>query len=221
MATKKTTSSKKSTVKTSPSQNTESKNSLSRVKLRNLIIVLVVILVIAGLYLLRGQLIAATVNGQPVSRFELISQLEKQNGQAVLDNIIIEKVIAQEAKSKNITVSQKEIDEEIKNIETNLTQQGQDLNTILASRNLTRNDLKTQVQTQLLINKLIGKITITDKEVNDYIEQNKDSIPEGTDPESLKPQVKAQLEQEKISTKTNELLSKLKEKSKIEYLIKF
>lgn len=55
---------------------------------------------------------AATVNGEEISRDELHERLVDQYGQELLDSLITEKVIDQEAKKENVKVTQNEIDEE-------------------------------------------------------------------------------------------------------------
>jgi len=71
-----------------------------------LIGLLVVVLVVAA-FLLKGLFIAALVNGQPISRFTVISELEKQSGKQALTSLVNQTLIFQEAKKKNITVSPK------------------------------------------------------------------------------------------------------------------
>ena len=48
----------------------------------------------------RGLFVVALVNGEPISRIEVIKALEKQGGKATLDSLVTKKLIAQEARSK-------------------------------------------------------------------------------------------------------------------------
>ena len=48
-------------------------------------------------------------------------------------------------------------------------------------------EFKEQIRVQKLVEKLIGKdIKVTDKEIDDYIEKNKDSIPQDAKPEEVR-----------------------------------
>lgn len=188
---------------------------------RNVVIALVVIFIVATIYLLRNQLIVATVNGEPINRLTLINQLEKQAGKKVLEGLITNTLILQEAKNKNITVSSDEVNSEIKKIDDNLKKQGQSLDQALALQGLTIDVVKEQVKTSLIVKKLLaGKISVSDKDVSDYIDKNKESIPKDAKLEDTKKQVRQQLEQQKLQEKYQELIKSLQDKAKINYLIK-
>src|SRR5581483_10957610 len=85
-------------------------------------------------YRYRGILVAASVNGQPVSRLSVISMLEKEGGKQVLDNLITNSLILQEAKKQNVSVNLSEIQSEEDKIQAQLKTSGSDLDTALASQ---------------------------------------------------------------------------------------
>lgn len=183
---------------------------------------LIIILLAGLLYIFRSLFVAAVVNGQPVSRFSVISDLERQSGKQALDTLVTKTLILQEAKKQNVTVSQDEINTETKKIEDNVKKQGQTLDQVLALQGMDRNALIDQIKIQKIVEKLLGKdITVTDKEVADYIDKNKDSL--GTDPTSnaTKTQVKQQLTQQKLSEKFQTWLQDLQKKAKIDYYVKY
>lgn len=199
-------------------KHTISRNYLNK---RNVVIIIVVIFIVAIIYLLRNQLIVATVNGESINRLTLINQLEKQAGKKVLEGLVINTLILQEAKSKNVTVSNNEIDSEIKNIDENLKKRGQSLDQALTLQGLTIDAVKEQVKINLIMKKLLaGKISVSDKDVSDYIDQTKESIPQDANLEDTKKQVRQQLEQQKLQEKYQELIKSLQDKAKINYLIK-
>ena len=203
--------------------NISSKHTISRNYLnkRNVIIALVVVFIVAIIYLLRNQLIVATVNGEPINRLTLINQLEKQAGKKVLEGLVTNTLILQEAKKRNITVSNNEIDSEIKNIDDNLKKRGQSLDQALMLQGLTIDVVKEQVKVNLIMRKLsAGKISVSDKDISDYIDQNKKLIPQDANLEDTKKQVRQQLEQQKLQEKGQELIKSLQDKAKINYLIK-
>ena len=183
---------------------------------------LIIVLIAGLLYLLRSFFIAAMVNGQPISRFSVISELERQSGKQALDTLVTKSLIMQEAKKQNVTVSQDEINKEIKRIEDNVKKQGQTLDQVLALQGMDRQALTDQIRIQKTVEKLLGKdIKVTDKEVSDYIEKNKDAL--GSDPtsEATKTQVKEQLTQQKLSEKFQTWLQDLQKKAKIDYFVKY
>ena len=88
-------------------------------------VIAVAILLLGGLgYYYKNLLVVATVNGSPISRWSVLSQLEASSGKSVLDSIITKKLIEDEASSKNVSVSAEDIDGEIKIIEERLKEAG-------------------------------------------------------------------------------------------------
>jgi len=70
-----------------------------------------------------GPVIVAAVNGQTISRDELAKLCLKRSGQEVLDSVINKYLIMQACQAQQITISQKDVDDEIGRIATkfNLT----------------------------------------------------------------------------------------------------
>jgi len=182
------------------------------------------ILIILGVvaFYAKGLFIAAIVNGQPITRFAVISELEKRSGEQTLSSIITETLILQEAQKRNITVTQKEIDDSIKKIESDLKEQKQSLDQALAFQGMARKDFEYQLRLRKLVEKMLVKeIEPTDKEISDYIEQNKDSLPKDTSEEEIEKTVKEQLKQQKLSTKVQEWLADLQNKASINYFVTY
>lgn len=206
-------SSEKSVVK-------DNKKSFARgIELKALIPAIIVVAIIGLLGLFRNQFVVATVNGKQISRIELIRELEKKDGKTVLESLISKELVMQEAEKRKVSVSDSEVKSQVSKIEKSVSDQGQNLELLLAQQNMTRADLTEQIKIQALLKKMVGDIKVTDKEVADYLEQNKDSIPEGTKPEEIKAQVKEQLEQQKLNEKIQTFVADLQKKAKIENLL--
>lgn len=189
---------------------------------RYITLALILVLVLGALYLLRSFFVAAIVNGQPISRVSVVNELEKQSGKQVLDTVVTKTLILQEAKKQNVTVSQEEINQETKKIEDNVKKQGQTLDQVLALQGMDRAALVEQIRIQKTVEKILGKdIKVTDKEVDAYIETNKEAL--GADPTSneSKASVKQQLTQQKLSEKFQTWLDGLKKKAKINYFVSY
>lgn len=184
-------------------------------------IALLVIIVAGILFTFKNQLIVATVNGEPINRFAFINELEKQDGKRVMESIVSKTLVLQEAKKKNIVISQGDIDAEIKKIEESLKARGQTLDQVLQLQGVTIDVVQEQIKLNLMMKKLLGdKIAVSDKDVADYLEKNKSTLPEGTNPEDAKTQAKSQLEQQKFQEKAQEFMKSLQDKAKINYYIK-
>ncbi len=177
---------------------------------------LITTLVLVLLYLFRGQFIVATVNGQPITRWKLRKALESQAGTQILEGLITESLISQERRKKNIQISPEEINQEIEKIKETLTAQGQDFEALLQMQGVDLEEVKKQMALQKVIEKLAGDdIEVTQEEVDQYLEENKDILPE--DQEGLEEQVKETLRQDKANLGIQEVLADLKEKATINY----
>jgi parvulin-like peptidyl-prolyl isomerase len=194
----------------------------NKLKQPRVLIGLIVVILVVGAFLLKGLFIAALVNGEPITRITVISELEKQSGKQALTSVINQTLIFQEAKKKKITVSQSEINASLKQIEDSLKAQGQDLNTALAAQGMTRQDLMTQLKLRNLVEKLLAdKITVTDAEVTDYITKNKETLPTNMAEAEIRKNVGAQLKQQKLGSASQAWLDQLNKDAKINYFVSY
>lgn len=173
-------------------------------------------------YYFKSIFVAATVNGEPIARLSVIQEVEKQGGRQILDTLVNERLIMQEARAQGINVTQADTDAEISLIEEQVQAQGQTLDEILTLQGMTREDLNKQMKIQVIVKKLMeDKVSISDDEVVAYMEENKDYLPEASDEAQLKEQVREQLTQQKMSEQFQALLTDLKEKASINYFVKY
>lgn len=174
------------------------------------------------LFYVKGVFVAATVNGAPISRLAVIKQLEKEGGKSVLDTLITNSLVLQEAQKEKVTASPQEIASQISQITANLKTQGQDLNSALSAQGMTMNDLNDQIRLQILVQKMAGKgITITDKEAQDYFNQNNSNYAKGTKFADVEAQIKSDLQQQKLNSQITTWISNLKSKAKINYFVNY
>ncbi len=224
--TKKRTSrvrSKVTETETSPvEQSTGTSNDNKRNKLVAAIVLITALLALAAYTLYKQNLVAAYVNGESISRLQVIRQLEKQNGKNILDQIITEKIILQEAKKRNITVTKQDTDREMKTIEDNLKQQGMTLDQALQTQGMTKDQLNDQMRIQVLIQKMVKPPTVTDDEVTKYIAANSEQLTEEQLAQpNFKTQIKEQLQQQKLQAAIQKFVEDLKAKSKITTVSKY
>src|SRR3989339_448053 len=183
---------------------------------KRVITFLVIVLVLTGVYFSRSLIFAAWVNGKPVYRYSLVRELEKQGGKQVLASLVEESLISSEAKKSNVTISDSEIETEIKKIEETISGQGISLDEALNLRGMTRKDLEKQINTQKIVEKILAsKILLTDQEVKDYFNANKTLFGQNPVFDKVKDQVRAQLFQQKLSEQYNTWITDLKTKAKI------
>lgn len=224
-ATKKTTA-KKSTALSSAkiSQGTATQSSkVSRMEVLprktkiTLIVVVIIALVGIILFLNKGLFIAGLVNGEPVSRIEVISELEKQQGGATLNRIIDKKLILQEAEEKNISVSDEEIEQKRTEIINQVTGGNEEsFSQVLQSQGLTPEQFVQELRIQIMVEKMLADVTsVTDEEFNKFIQDNPDLVENAQNEEETRSQLRQQLAQQKLQTEYNTWMEELRKDADI------
>lgn len=192
-------------------------------KLRNPRVIFIILLLIVGLllYFFKGLFVVALVNGQPITRLAYMKELEREAGKRVIQSLVSQKLILDEAKKQNVTVSEEETENEIKKIEESISKQGQNFDELLSLQGITRNELKERIKIQKLVEKMVEKeVTITDKEIDDYLKEDKETLPKDLKPEELREKAKENLKQEKVAEKMQTWFGTLQNNAKINYFIK-
>lgn len=176
----------------------------------------------ALVYFGRSLFVAAVVNGQPISRLAIVKEAEKQSGRQALDTIVRNTLIEQEASKANVTVSEQEIDEEIKKVEATLSKQGQKIEDVLAMQGMTQADLRKLIRLDKLVGKVVGKdVKVEDKEIDEYLTANKELLPKDQTEEQLRKAATEQLKQQKLNDKIRTWLESLQTKAKIMYFVQY
>jgi hypothetical protein len=165
-------------------------------------IILLVVLFLG--YLLYRWAVIAWVDGKPITRFALYNELETRYGQTAKDQLISEALINNEARNRHVTVSEDEVNGEIKKYEEQLG--GTDnLKSALQMQGLGLEDFKKNLRIQLVIKKMFAdQSVVTDQDVIAYFEENKAQFPpedieSGTPSANLRDQISDQLKQQKLS----------------------
>lgn len=180
------------------------------------IILLVILILVVVFWKFKGVFIAAMVNGQPISRWQLNNQLQKRFGDQVLDNIINERLILAGARQKGIFITADEIDKRVKEIEGRLKNQ-MSLNDALKAQGLSMEDFRQQIEIQLSIDKMFDKeATVSSEDVDNYLEKNSDYYKEATDPAKVKEDVLNILRQQKITELFDKWFSEIRESAKVQ-----
>lgn len=191
-------------------------------KKKSVRIVAVIILVISLLYAFKSLIVAAVVNRRPIFRLTLLKELEKQGAKQVLDSLITENLILQEAAKNKVTATQSEVDNEINTLDEQLKKQGMDLTTALNMQGQSRADLERNLKIKIILEKLLSaKISVSDKEIEDYFKTNQASFTKGATLEQVKDSIVGVLKQQKLTTEYQTWIKGLQENAKILYFIKY
>ena len=189
---------------------------------RSLLLALAVIGLALIVFFGRGLLIAATVNGQPISRLSIIRDLEQQSGKASLDAVVTRALVFQEANKKKVSATEKDIDSEIGKIRKQFQQQGQNLDQLLLTQGLSQEKFRQEVKIQLLVTKILGdQAKVSDKEFEDFLSKNKDLVASEANQATAKAALRSQMEQQKLAQKYQEWIATVKKNAKINYLVNY
>jgi len=192
----------------------KAKINFKALKKRQIAIVLAIIALLILLYFKKSWFIVAWVNNRPITRFEFNHQLERQYGKQVLESLINQELINQEAKKQKINITDEQIQENIEEIEKGLSGQIS-LDDALKAQGITREQLNSDMKLQLTIEKLVSQgIEISDKEIAEYFKENKELFT-ATEESKQKEEAINNLRQQKISEKFQGWLENLRDKVKI------
>ena len=189
---------------------------------KKFLIVAGVFLFLIFLFLAKSLFVAAIVNGTPISRLAVVRQLEKQGGTEALNTFIERTLIFGEAKKQGVSVSKEVIDSQLTSIEELLKGQGLTLDEALEARGQTRSELTEQIRIQQTVEAILAqKINITEEDITNYFEENRELLDEGATLEDVKEDIRDQLSQQKLNAEYQTWIGELKAKAKIFYFVNF
>lgn len=163
----------------------------------------------------KNWIIAATVNGSPISNIELQMRLNEQFKTQTLNQLINEKIILAEAAKNNVIVEGSEIDKKISEIETSVGG-AQSLDAMLSQQGQNRKSIRAQIRIQTIIEKLYSKnATVSAEEVNQFIEQNKEQL-RATDSASQQKEAEDAIRSQKLSQLFSQKFQEMRQKAKIQ-----
>ncbi|MBI2611755.1 SurA N-terminal domain-containing protein [Candidatus Gottesmanbacteria bacterium] len=197
-------------------QSAEVVSPLQKLRQKRTPILLALLLVILALIYFKTNLInIVTVDGNPITRWELEKELNTKFADQTLDTLISEKIILNQAKKEGITVNQNEIDNRIAEIEKRL--QGQlTLEDALKAQGLNQDSFRKQIEIQLVIDKMFTKdATVSQAEIDEYISQNQDFLTSSTEPAKLREDVYETLKQQKIGDLFDKWFTEIRQKVNI------
>jgi len=191
------------------------------IKIPIFILILLGVIVVLGLlgFLLKDKFLVATINGRPVFRYELTQRLTSTYGKEALENLIVEKLIKDEAKKRGVSVSEQDVEQEAKKLEKSLGE-GVTLEDALKFQGVSLADFKKQLELRLQLNKILEKeITISEEEVTKFIEENGKTLV-ATGEAERKTEAREQLKEQKINESLQTWIEGLLAKAKITRFLK-
>lgn len=178
-----------------------------------------IVLIALGLLILvvykKNWIIAATVNGSPVSNLELQMRLNAQYKTQTLNSLVNEKIILSEAAKNNVVVTAADIDKKISEIEANVGG-AQAFDTLLVQQGQTRSSIRQQIKLQTTIEKLYtNEATVSAEEVTQFVEQNGSQL-RATDSAGQQTEAYDTLKNQKLSQIFSQKFQELRTKAKIQ-----
>ncbi len=174
------------------------------------------------IYLSFKTFVVATINGVPITRFEVIKLLERQGGEQALDNLITRRLILQEAKNKGLSMSQPEIDEKLSKLNTYLEGQGTNLDTALEFQKQTKEELIADITVQGLVEKILQEdLSVSDEEISSYFKENRDFYAADATLADSSQQIREQLKSDKLTAKFQEWLDKARSEASIRRFLNY
>ncbi|MGN1400830.1 MAG: peptidylprolyl isomerase [Bacillus sp. (in: firmicutes)] len=179
----------------------------SKWKSKKVIISVIVILLIASgaiaAYMWTDRDVIASVDGEKITKDEVYDVMVRQYGQNVTTTLINNKVIEMEGKKEGIKLTDDEIQAELDDFIESYGGE-ETFNAALESSNISLDDFKKDIENYLIVEKILAKdIDITEEEMKEYFEENKDSF-------SQEEQVEASHILVKDEDTANEVLKKAK-----------
>lgn len=178
-----------------------------------------IVLIALGLLLLaiykKNWIIAATVNGSPLSNLELQMRLNEQFKTQTLNQLVNEKIILSEAANNNVVVTESEIDIKISEIEANVGGAAA-FDALLSQQGQNRKSIRQQIKLQTTIEKLYSKdATVSGEEVTQFIEQNKQQL-KASDSAGQQKEAEDAIRNQKLSQIFSQKFQELRTKAKIQ-----
>ncbi|MGD6854924.1 peptidylprolyl isomerase [Bacillus infantis] len=140
--------------------------------------ILVLILAAAGTaaFFLSKEPAVASVGSESIKKEELYSLLVKQYGDEALDALVTDKIIEMEAKKEKITISDKEKEEELKNLKESYGGE-EGFKAALEQSGVTEAGIAENIEKYLKTEKLLEpRIDLKEEEIKAYFDENKDQF---------------------------------------------
>jgi len=160
--------------------------------------------------------IVGTVNKSPITRWELNTKMAEKYATQTFEEIVSERLLAENLKKNNISVTDKEVQDELAKIKAQYGGEEQ-FKTAIAQFGMTEAKALASIKQSIGLKKLIealNKIEITDDAIAKYFTDNASSYT-GKKLEDVKAEIKDTLLQQEIYTKSQEWYTQIRKDAKV------
>ena len=164
----------------------------------------------------RNLFIAGTVNKSPVTRWELNAKMAEKYGSQTFEEIVSERLLTENLKKNNISVTAKEVQDELAKIKLQYGGEEQ-FKAAIAQFGMTEAKALESIKQSIGLKKLIeaiNKIEITDVAIAKYFADNATSYA-GKKLEDVKVEIQDTLLQQEIYTKSQEWYTQIRKDAKV------
>lgn len=133
-------------------------------------IVAVLVIAAAAWVLFNRQTAIAMVNGERITRKAFLDKLESQAGMQILQEMINDTLVAQEAKKAGVSVTEERLEEEMAKVKANL---GDQYEYVLNMYGMTEASLRSTLKANLLAYEISTKdVEVTDEQIKKDYDEN-------------------------------------------------
>lgn len=164
----------------------------------------------------RSLFIVGTVNKSPISRWELNVKMAEKYARQTFEEIVSERLLAENLKKNNISVTDKEVQDELAKIKLQYGGEEQ-FKIAIAQFGMTEAKALASIKQSIGLKKMIeklNKIEITDTAITKYFTDNKTSYA-GKKLEDVKTEIKETLYQQEIYTKSQEWYTQIRKDARV------
>jgi foldase protein PrsA len=164
----------------------------------------------------KSMFIVGTVNKSPITRWELNSKMAEKYGAQTFEEIVSERLLAENLAKNKIVVTDKEVQDELTKIKAQYGGEEQ-FKAAIAQFGMTEAKALASIKQSLGLKKLVeslNKIEITDAAVAKYYADNKATYA-GKTLEEVSAEIKDSLLQQEIYTKSQEWYTQIRKDAKV------
>lgn len=164
----------------------------------------------------RSMFIAGTVNKSPIYRTELNAKMAEKYGEQTLEEIVSERLLAENLKKYNITVTDQEVQDELTKIKAQYGGEEQ-FKAAIVQFGMTEEKAIQSIKQSIGLKKIIetqNKIEIKDEDISKYFTENKDSFT-GKKLEDVSVEIKDILYQQEVYSLSQDWYSQVRKDASV------
>lgn len=164
----------------------------------------------------RSMFIAGTVNKSPISRMELNTKMAEKYGEQTFEEIVSERLLAENLKKYKITVTDQEVQDELTKIKAQYGGEEQ-FQAAITQFGMTEEKAIQSIKQSIGLKKIIetqNKIEIKDEDISKYFTENKDSFT-GKKLEDVSTEIKEILYQQEVYTLSQDWYSQVRKDASV------